>query len=134
MTSVATPSLFDLSGTVTLITGSTKGMGRDIARRFVQQGSRVVISSRSQADSDAYAAELSAAAGREVAFGQAADLLNVRSLEALVDAAVQRFGRLDHLIGNAAALSFGREDQVAPEDFTACLVGNIRNNYLLCKR
>jgi NAD(P)-dependent dehydrogenase (short-subunit alcohol dehydrogenase family) len=127
-------TLFDLSGTVTIITGSTKGMGRDTARRFVQHGSKVAVSSRNQAECDAYAAELNAAAGRKVAVGIAADLVDVASLDRLVDRTVARFGRLDNLICNATTLSFGREDQVPPEDFTACLVGNIRNNYLLCKR
>ena len=127
-------TLFDLSGNVTIVTGSTKGMGRDIARRCVQHGSKVVISSRKQGECDAYAAELNAEFGGEVAIGIAADLLDVASLERLVDKSVERFGRLDNVICNAAAMSFGREDQVTPEEFSACLNGNIRNNYLLCKR
>ena len=126
-------TLFDLSGTVTLITGSTKGMGRDMARRFVQHGSKVVVSSRKQSECDTYAKELNSAAGDDVAVGIAADLIDVTSLERLVDGAVARFGRLDHLICNASAMSFGREDQVTPDEFSACLISNIRNNYLLCK-
>ena len=127
-------SLFDLSGTVTIITGSTKGMGHDTARRFVQHGSKVVVSSRNQNECDVYAAELNKDAGREAAVGIAADLSDLTSLERLVDKAVKRFGRLDNLICNASAMSFGREDQVTPDEFSACLVTNIRNNYLLCKR
>ena len=61
-------TLFDLSGKVTLLTGSSKGMGAAVARRLAQHGSKVVVSSRNQADCDAYAAKLNEEFGEGTAF------------------------------------------------------------------
>lgn len=127
-------SLFDMTGKVVIVTGSTKGMGRSTAERLVQHGARVAISGRAQTDCDAVAAALNAAHGPGSAIGIAANLLDPDSLEALVDRTVEQFGRLDGLVCNAAILSFGREGDIDRDEFTDVLNGNIRNNYLLCHR
>jgi NAD(P)-dependent dehydrogenase (short-subunit alcohol dehydrogenase family) len=127
-------SLFDMTGKVIIVTGSTKGMGRSTAQRLAQHGAKVVISGRTQAECDAVAAAINSDRGKECAIGIASDLLVPDTLEALVDRAVAHFGRLDGLVCNAAVLSFGKEGDVDRDEFSDVLNGNIRNNYILCHR
>jgi NAD(P)-dependent dehydrogenase (short-subunit alcohol dehydrogenase family) len=127
-------SLFDLTGNVALVTGSTKGIGRGIAERLCEQGASVVVSSRTQAECDATAQELNDRYGAGTAVGFAADLMDVASLRALVDKAVARFGRIDTLVCNAAILPFiGPSTQTPPDQFSRMIEGNIQNTFRLCQ-
>jgi peroxisomal 2,4-dienoyl-CoA reductase len=98
------PSIFRpdvLAGRVALITGGGTGIGRGIARAYLAHGAAVCISSRKQEVIDAAAAELAAETGGQV-MAMAADVREPEQLAAVVAAAVQRFGKLDTLVNNAA--------------------------------
>ncbi len=82
-----------------VITGSTRGIGRGLAAEFLRRGHEVVVSSRSQAAVDAAVAELGP---RGSVFGQACDVRSLAANQALWDAAIDRFGRVDIWICNAA--------------------------------
>ncbi|MBV9994252.1 MAG: SDR family oxidoreductase [Caulobacteraceae bacterium] len=130
-------NLFDLTGQTLVITGSTSGIGLATARRFVQHGAKgVTISSRKIADCERLAGEINEQAGRDVAFPIAADLSDVASLERLVDRSLERWGRLDTVMGHAGAFetSLGSVLTIEPERFADMLVWNIRNNALLARR
>jgi NAD(P)-dependent dehydrogenase (short-subunit alcohol dehydrogenase family) len=90
-----------LQGEVALITGSTRGLGREMARVFAEEGARVVVTGRNQARGDEVVESI-AAAGGEAAF-VLADLSDEVQSEALVEAAVLRFGPLTVLVNNAVA-------------------------------
>ena len=94
-------SLFDLSGKVAIVTGSTKGIGRAIAEGLAEHGAKVVISSR-KADKCAEVAQAVRDAG-----GEAVDIpCNVGyedQLRDLVDKTLETWGRIDVLVCNAAA-------------------------------
>jgi NAD(P)-dependent dehydrogenase (short-subunit alcohol dehydrogenase family) len=64
-----TLNTFNLSGSIALVTGASKGMGRSIAAILAQAGARVVISSRNQADCDRVAAEISPEPGQCIGIG-----------------------------------------------------------------
>ncbi len=86
-----------LENRVAVITGSTKGIGRAIAREFVREGARVVITSSRRENVDAAVREFPDGS----VFGHVCDVSSYASVEALVEAAVRRFGALDCFINNA---------------------------------
>ena len=92
--------LFDLSGKVAIVTGSTKGIGRAMVQGLAEAGANVVVSSRKQELCDEVAAEVAAATGRE-AFGLACHVGDWEGIPSFVDAIVERFGKIDVLVNNA---------------------------------
>jgi len=92
--------LFDLTGRVAIVTGGTRGIGRAIAEGFVAAGARVVVASR-KAEACAETERHLAALGGE-ALGVPTHLGELAALRPLVERTVERFGRLDILVNNAA--------------------------------
>jgi NAD(P)-dependent dehydrogenase (short-subunit alcohol dehydrogenase family) len=93
-------SMFDLTGRVAVVTGSTRGLGRAIVEGLARAGASVVVSSRKQQACDAVAAELTAATGRR-ALPLACHVGDWDSVPGFVDAIVGEFGRIDVLVNNA---------------------------------
>ncbi len=93
-------SLFSLAEKVAIVTGASRGIGASIARHFASAGASVVIASRKIEGLSQVAAEIDKAGGRALAVaahtGKSADV------QALVRSAVDRFGRVDILVNNAA--------------------------------
>jgi 3-oxoacyl-[acyl-carrier protein] reductase len=88
-------------GRVALVTGAVRRIGRAIALAVAGDGAAVVINTRSsQGEADAVAAEIAASGGQ--ALVQLADVTDEAAVAAMVQAALERFGRLDILINNAA--------------------------------
>lgn len=83
---------------VAIVTGASRGIGLDIARRLVAEGARVVLTARGQEALDAAVAELG---GPDVALGISGKADDGAHQEEVVAAALQRWGRLDHLVNNA---------------------------------
>ncbi len=126
------PSLFDLTGQVAVITGSSRGIGRAIAHRMAEHGADVVISSRKQDACEEAAAAINAAVGREAAHAQAANISSKEALQCLADFALARFGRVTALVCNAASNPyFGPMSGIADEQFVKILMNNIVSNHWL---
>jgi len=100
-------TVLDLSGKTALITGASRGIGRETAIRFGLAGARVAVNySRSEAD----ALEVVREIGDDRAFAIAADLADPVATERMVDATVDRFGRIDILVNNAATFEMNPFD------------------------
>ena len=95
-----TASLFDLTGRVVLVTGSTKGIGRAMVEGCARAGATVVVSSRKQELCDQVAAEISDATGAK-AFGVACHVGDWDSIPGIVDSIIDRTGTIDVLVNNA---------------------------------
>jgi len=91
---------FDLTGKVAIVTGASKGIGESIARGMAEFGAKVVISSRNQDSVDAVAATFQKD-GLE-AIGIACHVGDEEQLQQLVDKTVEKYGRVDIIVNNAA--------------------------------
>jgi NAD(P)-dependent dehydrogenase (short-subunit alcohol dehydrogenase family) len=95
-----TRSMFDLSGKVAIVTGSTKGIGRAMVSGLAASGASVVVSSRKQELCETVAEEVRAESGRDV-LGLACHVGDWDAIPGFVEAVVARFGRIDVLVNNA---------------------------------
>jgi NAD(P)-dependent dehydrogenase (short-subunit alcohol dehydrogenase family) len=93
-------ALFDLTGKVAIVTGSTKGIGRAMVEGLAAAGAKVVVSSRKQELCDEVAAEIEASTGAEV-LGLACHVGDWDAIPGFVEKVVERFGRIDVLVNNA---------------------------------
>jgi NAD(P)-dependent dehydrogenase (short-subunit alcohol dehydrogenase family) len=125
-------NLFDLTGKVAIITGSTKGIGKASAIELVRHGARVTISSRDQEMCDAVAAEINAEFGAGKAIGVAASISHKDQLQNLIDATRAAFGPVDILVCNAASNPYyGPQGGITDEQFRKVLDNNIVSNHWL---
>jgi NAD(P)-dependent dehydrogenase (short-subunit alcohol dehydrogenase family) len=108
-----TAELFDLTGKVAIVTGSTKGIGRAMAEGLAAAGASVVVSSRKQDLCDEVAREIADATGAEV-FARACHVGEWDAIPEFVAAVHHRFGRIDALVNNAGI----NPARVNPEDMT----------------
>ena len=125
-------SLFDLTGKVALITGSSRGIGRAIAEEFAAQGAKVVISSRKEDACATVADAINAKHGAGTAAAIAASISSKIALEELVASTRRQFGKIDILVCNAATNPhFGSLDTLSDEKFRKILDNNILSNHWL---
>jgi NAD(P)-dependent dehydrogenase (short-subunit alcohol dehydrogenase family) len=128
----AIPELFDLTGKVAVVTGSTKGIGKSIAERLAEHGARVAISSRKAPAVEAVAAEINARyPGHAIAVP--ANISSKDDLQRLVDETRRAFGQIDILVCNAASNPYyGPMSGISDEAFRKVLDNNIvSNNWLI---
>jgi NAD(P)-dependent dehydrogenase (short-subunit alcohol dehydrogenase family) len=92
--------LFDLSGKVALVTGGSRGLGRETVLAFAEQGAEVIIASRKLDNCEAVAAEVAQRFGRR-AFPYACHVGRWAEVDGLAEAAWREFGRVDILVNNA---------------------------------
>lgn len=107
--------LFRLDGRVALVTGGAGLLGRRYCEAILDVGGSVVVADVDGARAAALAAELSPSSER--ALGLALDVSDGESVQSAVDAAVQRFGRLDVLVNNAAMTVRGGSERMARDYF-----------------
>jgi NAD(P)-dependent dehydrogenase (short-subunit alcohol dehydrogenase family) len=129
-------SLFDLTGRVAVVTGSSRGIGRASAERLAEQGANVVISSRKlaacQAVADAINARQSASQKGGKAIAVEANISSKEALATLVSRAREAFGQIDILVCNAATnVHFGSLLSIKDEQFRKILDNNILSNHWL---
>jgi NAD(P)-dependent dehydrogenase (short-subunit alcohol dehydrogenase family) len=125
-------SLFDLTGRVAIVTGSSRGIGRAIAERLAEHGATVIISSRKADACAETAAGINRACGREAAKPIAANISSKQDLQRLVDETNKAFGRIDILVCNAASNPYyGPMAGISDEQFRKILENNVLANHWL---
>lgn len=104
-----------LAGKVALVTGGGTGIGAATAIRFAQEGATVVVCGRRKEPLDAVVAQITAAGGKAEAVQ--ADVSNEAGYTAAIEGAAQRHGRLDVLVNNAMAFSWGDIENTSTADW-----------------
>lgn len=125
-------SLFDLSGKVSVITGSSRGIGRAIAEAMADQGARVVISSRRQDACEEVASAINARHGPGTATAIAASISSKDALQDLVNRTQSNVGPIDVVVCNAATNPYyGPMSGISDEQFRKILDNNVLSNHWL---
>ncbi|MGO4222303.1 glucose 1-dehydrogenase [Lysobacter sp. TAF61] len=105
-----------LAGKVAVVTGASKGIGAAIATALAAEGASVVVNyASSQEAADAVVAKITAAGGKAVAVR--GDVSSKTDAEAIIDAAVAKFGRLDILVNNSGVYNFAPLEDITEADF-----------------
>src|SRR5262245_9840832 len=123
-----------LSGRTAIVTGGAKGIGRHYSQALAAEGAEVMIADI--ADGTAVAAEIAAAHGRNATTAMICDVSDEAAVQALVAKTIERFGKIDILVNNAAVFAPLQE-----QDFTAIdaalwdrvMAVNIRGPFLMAK-
>ena len=128
------PPLPDLTGKVALVTGSTDGLGRDVARRLAAAGARVLVTGRSAERGDSLVDEITRS-GKGSAKFYRADLASLDEVRGLADRVIRDTPRLDLLINNAGiGLIFDSTRKFSAEGYELHFAVNYLAHYLLTKR
>lgn len=124
--------LFDLTGKVAVITGSSKGIGKAIAERLAEHGARVVISSRKAGPCQEVADAINARHGEGRAIVVPANIASKEDLQRLVDETRAAFGQIDILVCNAASNPYaGPMGGISDEQFEKIFHNNVLANHWL---
>ena len=121
-----------LSGKTALVTGSSQGIGAEVARRLAEEGADVVVNYRSHPDEAAAVANGIRQLGRRCAVLQA-DLARVEEVRNLVTASVAQLGRLDILVNNAGIEKNASFTDVSEQDYDAILDVNAKGVFFATK-
>jgi NAD(P)-dependent dehydrogenase (short-subunit alcohol dehydrogenase family) len=125
-------NLFDLTGKVAIITGSSRGIGKAIALRLAEHGANVVISSRKASPCEEVARAINDRVGEDRAIAIAASISSKEDLQNLVDATMEKWGRIDVLVCNAATNPYyGPSGGITDDQFRKVLDNNILANHWL---
>lgn len=124
-------NLFDLTGKVAVVTGSSRGIGRAIAERLAEHGAKVVVSSRKPDACEPVAAGIRERGGEAMVIP--CHIAHKEALQALVDRTVAAWGGIDILVCNAAVNPYlGPAAGASDEVYERVMGANVRSNFWLC--
>jgi 3-oxoacyl-[acyl-carrier protein] reductase len=120
--------MFSLKDKVALVTGASQGIGRDTALALAEAGAKVAVAARSEEKLAALVSDISAAGG--VAFAVKMDVADAEQVKAGFKQVLEKFGRLDILVNNAAITRDGLAIRMKPDDWEAVLRTNLTGAHL----
>ncbi len=123
--------LFRLDGQVAVVTGGSSGLGRAMALGLARHGARVVVSGRDEARCRAVAAEITAAGGE--AEPVVADVAAYAGCQALMAAALRRFGQIDVLVTSAGVVQSVPATEMSPEEWLRVINTDLNGVFWCCQ-
>lgn len=124
-------NLFDLTGRVAIVTGGNGGIGLGMARGLAQAGADILVAARNQDKCVDAVAELNALGAEAEAVST--DVTSEASCQAMVAAAVERFGRLDILVNNAGTNIRKQPQDLDLKDWETVLSTNLTSAFMCCR-
>lgn len=119
-----------LEGLTAIVTGASKGIGREIVRRLLEQGVNVVAVARSEMGLERLQAEMDAG---KLLLGVACDIRDALEVERLFEVATDRYGRIAMLINNAGVGYFGPIEDMDAADAEEMFDTNLKAMFYCCK-
>ena len=131
--STAASSTSRLDGKVALVTGSSRGMGRQNALELASRGASIVICyTSSAAAAEAVIKDIESIGSRAIAIK--ADVSKPAEIAALFEQALKHFGKLDIVVSNAGVETFGHVSEITPEEFDRVFAVNTRGQLLVAQQ
>jgi gluconate 5-dehydrogenase len=127
----ANQDLFDLSGRVAIVTGTSRGLGQSFALSLAKAGADLVLTSRNLASLPAFEAEIEALGRRAISLEL--DVRERESIERMADAAENAFGHLDILVNNAGCNVRKPALDVTWDDWNLILDTNLRGSFFVAQ-
>ena len=124
--------LFDLTDRVAIVTGGSKGLGREMAGALAAAGAEVMITSRNQTEIQAAAESITQETGSR-ATGLVADVSRPDHIQTMVETALGLWGKVDILVNNAGINIRGPIEELSFEDFRAVQKVNVEGVWLGCR-
>jgi 3-oxoacyl-[acyl-carrier protein] reductase len=115
--------MFSLKDKVAVVTGASQGIGRDTARALTEAGAKVVVAARNEEKLTALVSDIAAAGGE--AFAVKMDVADAEQVKAGFKLVIEKFGRIDILVNNAAVTRDGLAMRMKKEDWETALQTNL---------
>lgn len=123
---------FDLTGKVALVTGASQGLGVDMARGLAEAGADVVVAARRLEKLEAVAKEIHEATGRTIV-PMYLDVTKMDVVKDVVAKIIEKFGKLDILVNNAALIDYTPAVDLTPEAYDRVLDANVKGPFFLAQ-
>jgi 3-oxoacyl-[acyl-carrier protein] reductase len=120
--------MFSLKDKVALVTGASQGIGWDIAQALVVAGAKVAVAARTEEKLALLVGEIAAAGGEAIAVKM--DVADAEQVKAGFKQVIEKFGRLDILVNNAAITRDGLAVRMKPDDWDAVIRTNLTGAHL----
>ncbi|GAE26911.1 3-oxoacyl-[acyl-carrier protein] reductase [Halalkalibacter wakoensis JCM 9140] len=124
--------LFNLQGKVSIITGGTKGLGREMATALAQSGSNIVIADLDEKTAKATAEEIKKQNEVE-ALGFQVDVTQEDQVQALIQSTIEHFGKIDVVINNAGICQKIKAEEMSLQDWNKTMEVNVNGVFLVSK-
>ena len=123
---------FDLTGKVAIVTGSSRGLGVELATSLAEYGANLALMAGNEEKLKKTAASIIERTGVKVMTVKV-DISNEVSVQNAVKAVMDEYGKIDILVNNAGIIRYGRPEEISYQDWTECINVDVTGTWLMSK-